>query len=41
MGHRITAQEWKLNKTITPTAQAQSRAVGGTDAAHVRASLAM
>src|SRR6266436_5917298 len=26
MGHQITAEEWKLNKTITPTAQARAAA---------------
>src|SRR6516164_1344276 len=31
MGHQITAQERKLNKAITPTAQAQSRAAAKAD----------
>jgi len=33
-------EEWKLNKAITPSAQAQSPAAGVACAAHVRAWLA-
>jgi hypothetical protein len=37
MGHQTTVEEWKLNKAIKPSAQAQSPAVGVAYAAHVRA----
>jgi len=40
MGHQTTVEEWKLNKAITPSAEAQSPAVGVAYAAHVRAWLA-
>src|SRR5262249_15609061 len=39
-GPPTTVKEWKLNKAIKPSAQAQSPAVGVACAAHVRAWLA-
>src|SRR5262249_40682543 len=39
-GPPTTVEQWKLNKAIKPSAQAQSPAVGVAYAAHVRACLA-
>src|SRR5262245_51484444 len=37
MGHQTSVEQWKLNKAIKPSAQAQSPAVAVAYAAHVRA----